>query len=86
LAHAEIEELQKRLDTLATERERLQLELDSLLQVILVQKASLPEHPSNTESRVRLAIMTAAIVLCLPMGCVIFVRVVRRLKWRFDRL
>jgi capsular polysaccharide biosynthesis protein len=86
MARLEIEQLQKTADAIAVERERLQVDVNSPPRVTLVQRASLPEGPSNTEARARLAVVTAAILLCLPMGCVILVRVGRRVVWLLDRL
>jgi len=86
MLRTQIQQLEKILDSVAEEREKQKVEVNSEPRVTVVQPSDVPESPSNTELRAGLAVVTASILLCFPLGCVIFVRLARRLARLLDRL
>jgi len=82
----QIEQFELVLKGVADEREKLKVEVNSEARVSVIQPADAPKSPSNTELRAGLAVVTASILLCFPLGCVIFVRLGRRLARFVERL
>jgi polysaccharide biosynthesis transport protein len=67
MLRADIMVREKSLDTIASERDKLKVELRAESRVQLAQKPDVPKQPSNLVVRVAITILASLLGLCLPV-------------------